>query len=201
MLSTSWQKAGYTGKIILSMDESLKKQTFPAESFTNGIEELNARLSKLESGVIVQKAEKEKEYNEIPKKVSGETETGEKVVVSEVPPKKTEIEKKGVTPTIQPKEAEAPPEKVTEADGFIDIGGGFLIKNVKLKPFGSSTRIIGEIMNKSDRGYGMIDFKVQAYNEENVFLGGHGFSIYGFRKDSTKTFEEVITGVGVGKDC
>ena len=47
----------------------------------------------------------------------------------------------------------------------------FFIKNVTFKPFGSSTRISGEIMNKSDRGYGMIDFKVQAYNEENVFLG------------------------------
>ncbi len=44
-------------KLILSMEESLKKQTSPAVSSTKGIEELNARLSKLESGVIVQKKE------------------------------------------------------------------------------------------------------------------------------------------------
>ena len=49
-------------KLILSMEESLKKQTSPAESFTEGIEELNARLSKLESGVIVQKTEEKKEF-------------------------------------------------------------------------------------------------------------------------------------------
>ncbi|MGR3292628.1 MAG: FxLYD domain-containing protein, partial [Candidatus Scalindua sp.] len=83
----------------------------------------------------------------------------------------------------------------TEVDGYIDIGGGFLIKNVKFKPFGTSTLISGEIMNKSDRNYGMIDFKVQAFDKENVYLGGHGFSVYGFKKGKTETFEEVITGV------
>ena len=29
------------------------------------------------------------------------------------------------------------------------------------------------------------------------YLGGHGFSVYGFKKDKTKTFEEVITGVEI----
>ncbi len=176
-------------KLIISMEGSLKKQT--------SIEELNARLSKLETGVIVQKTEGKKEYDKIPKEVSEIAETGKKVVVSEVPPKKIEIEKKDVTPTVQPKEAKVPAKKVTEANGYTDIGGGFLIKNLKLKTFGSSTRISGEIMNKSDRGYGMIDFKVQAYNEENVFLGGHGFSVYRFKKGETETFEEVITGVEI----
>jgi hypothetical protein len=183
-------------ELIVSMGESLKKQTSPAESSTKSIEELNARLSKLESGVIVQKTEEKKEFGEIPKEVSGKAEktekvkTGKKVVVSEVPPRKTETEEKDVTPTVQP-------EKVTEADGYIDIGGGFLIKNIKLKSFGSSTLISGEIMNKSDRGYGMIDFKVQAFDKENVYLGGHGFSVYGFKKGKTKTFEEVITGIRI----
>ena len=133
--------------------------------------------------------------NEIPKEVSEKTETGKDVVVSKDSPKKTEEEEIDSSAKVQPKEAEAPPEKVTQADGYIDIGGGFLIKNVKFKPFGSSTRISGEIMNKSDRGYGMIDFKVQAFDKENVFLGGHGFSVYGFKKGKTETFEEVITGV------
>ena len=43
----------------------------------------------------------------------------------------------------------------------------------------------------------MIDFKVQAFNKENVFLGGHGFSVYSFKKDKAKAFEEVITGVEI----
>ena len=92
-------------------------------------------------------------------------------MVSEAPPRKTEIEKEDVTSTVQPEEVKAPAKKVTEADGYMDIGGGFLIKNIKLKSFGSSTRISGKIMNKSDRGYGMIDFKVQAFDKENVLFG------------------------------
>ncbi len=200
-------------KLILSMEESLKKQTSPVESSTKGIEELNARLSKLESGVIVQKTEGEKEPIEISKGTGGKaaagenvvatevssekTETGKDVVVSEASTEKTEVVKKDATPEVQPEEAKEPPKKVAEADGYIEIGGDFLLKNVKLNPFGSSTRISGEIMNKSDRDYGMIDFKVQAFDNENVFLGGHGFSVYGFKKDETENFEEIITGIEV----
>jgi len=188
-------------KLILSMEESLKKQTSPAVSSTKGIEELNARLSKLESGVIVQK----KELKDIPKEVSEKAETGKEVVVSEVTPKKTETEKKvkagagekAASLEVKPEKVEAPVKKATEVDGYMDIGGGFLAKDIKLKSFGSSTRISGELMNKSDKGYGMIDFKVQAFNKENVFLGGHGFSVYSFKKDKAKAFEEVITGVEI----
>ena len=188
-------------KLILSMEESLKKQTSPAVSSTKGIEELNARLSKLESGVIVQK----KELKDIPKEVSEKAETGKEVVVSEVTPRKTETEKKvkagagekAASLEVKPEKVEAPVKKATEVDGYMDIGGGFLAKDIKLKSFGSSTRISGELMNKSDKGYGMIDFKVQAFNKENVFLGGHGFSVYSFKKDKAKAFEEVITGVEI----
>ena len=188
-------------KLILSMEESLKKQTSPAVSSTKGIEELNARLSKLESGVIVQK----KELKDIQKEVSEKAETGKEVVVSEVPPRKTETEKKvkagagekAASLEVKPEKVEAPVKKATEVDGYMDIGGGFLVKDIKLKSFGSSTRISGELMNKSDKGYGMIDFKVQAFNKENVFLGGHGFSVYSFKKDKAKAFEEVITGVEI----
>lgn len=186
-------------KLIMSMEEGSKKQTSSAESFTKGVEELNARLSKLESGVIVQKSEGEKESGEIAKEAGEKTEAGKDVVVSEVSSEKTEVEKKDAAPVVQPKETKVSPEKVTETDGSIDIGGGFFVKNLKMNPFGSSSLISGEVMNKSDRGYDMIDFKVQAYNEENVILGGHVFTIHGFRKDSTKTFEEVITGAEIKK--
>lgn len=177
-------------KLILSMEESLKEQTSPAESAAKGIEELNARLSRLESGVIVQK----KELKDI-KEVSEKAETGKKVVASEDSSKKTEEEKIDSSAKAQPEEAEALPGKVAVADGYIDIGEGFFIKNVKFKPFGTSTLISGEIMNNSDRGYGMIDFKVQAFDKRNVYLGGHGFSVYSLKKGKTGTFEEVITGI------
>ena len=180
-------------KLILSMEESLKKQTSPAVSSTKGIEELNARLSKLESGVIVQK----KELKDIPKEVSEKAETGKEVVASEALPEKAGEGDKAASLEVKPEKVEAPVKKATEVDGYMDIGGGFLAKDIKLKSFGSSTRISGELMNKSDKGYGMIDFKVQAFNKENVFLGGHGFSVYSFKKDKAKAFEEVITGVEI----
>ena len=185
--------------LILFMEDGLKKQTFPAESLAKGIDELNARLSELESGVVVQKTEEKKESVEISKEAIEKTETGKDAVASGEPLKKTEEGEIDASVKIQPEKAETPPEKVTEADGSIDIGGGFFIKNLKLKPFGSSSLISGDVMNKSDREYGMIDFKVQAFDKDNVILGGHGFTIHGFRKDGTKTFEEVITGVDIKK--
>ncbi len=152
-------------KILLTIKEGLKNQTIPTETLVKGIEELNSRLSNLESGVVVRKAEEIVEREP-------EAEIKEKVVVSKPPIKET-----------------------IEAKGFIDIGRGFFIKNVGFKPFGSSTYASGEIMNKSDRDYGIADFKINAYNEEGILLEDHGFSIMGLKKDSTVKFEEIIAGV------
>ena len=88
---------------------------------------------------------------------------------------------------IQPKTTKKPDKHAT-ASGLIDIGEGFFVKNIKFEPFGSSSQISGEIINKSDRDHGMTDFKVQAYDKENVPLGDQGFSVYGFSKGTTKTF-------------
>jgi hypothetical protein len=41
----------------------------------------------------------------------------------------------------------------------------------------------------------MTDFKVQAYDKENIPLGAQGFSVYGFNKGISKPFEEIIVGV------
>jgi Skp family chaperone for outer membrane proteins len=172
------------GKALLAIEGGFR-QILPAESPAKGmeaavlafkqkqkeIEEINARLSRLESGTIVLKTEETVEKKP-------EAEIKEKVVVSE-------------TPT---EGAKAPTEKPSEMKGFTNIGGGFFIKNIELKPFGSSTYISGEIMNKSDRDYSIVDFKVQAYSEENDLLGDHSFSIKGFKRDGTKTFEEVMAG-------
>ncbi|MFQ5685482.1 MAG: hypothetical protein ACE5GV_02360 [Candidatus Scalindua sp.] len=206
------------GKLIVSMEDSLKKQTSPAESFTKGIEELNARLSKLESGVIVQrkglKTEAEKHVA-----ASGdhreETKTEEHGTASGVHHEKTEVATHAAAPDVHHKKAESekhavaskarrkkpktPAQKTPEEKGLIDVGEGFFVKNIKFKPFGSSSKISGEIVNKSKRGYGMIDFKIQAYNKDNVPLGGLGFSIYGFKKGKVGTFEEIIAGVETKK--
>jgi len=159
-------------RLVLTIKEGLKNQTIPTETLVKGIEELNARLSNLESGVVVRKAEEIVEREP-------EAEIKEKVVVSEAPKE----------------EAKALIKETIEAKGFIDIGRGFFIKNVGFKPFGSSSYMNGEIMNKSDRDYGIADFKINAYNEEGILLEDHGFSIRGLKKDSTVKFEEIIAGV------
>ncbi len=156
-------------KMLLAIEEGFKKQITPPESLVKSIEDLKVRLSDLESGTIVRKKE------EIIEKEL-EVKTKEEVVSSE-----------------------APTEEISETKGFTDIGKGFFIKNVEFKPFGSSSYMKGEIMNKSGIDYSTVDFKVQTYNEEDVPLGGHGFSINGFKKGSTKIFEEVLVGVEPNK--
>ncbi len=167
-------------ELILSMKESLQKQTSPDESLVSGIEELNARLSKLESGVLVQAVTEHGKHEE------------EKHVAAPAEHHETQEEAKHIA---TPAEHHEKPQEHIEKTGLIDIGEGFSIKNIKFEPFGSSSQISGEIMNTSDRDYGMTDFKVQAYDNENAPLGGHRFSVYGISKGITKPFEEIIVGI------
>ena len=167
--------------LILSMKESLQKQTSPDESLVSGIEELNSRLSKLESGVLVQQALKEHGKPTEAKHAAapaGRHETHEET-------------KHAAAPAGHHEEPQAHAGKTD----LIDIGEGLFVKNIKFEPFGSSAQISGEMVNKSDRDYGMADFKVQTYDNEKIPLGNQGFSIYGFNKGTTKPFEEIIVGV------
>ncbi|KHE90963.1 MAG: hypothetical protein SCABRO_03264 [Candidatus Scalindua brodae] len=168
-------------ELILTMKESLQKQVSPDESLVTGIEELNARLSKIESGTLVQvvtEQGKNEEAKQAATPADEHRETNEEV-------------KLAAAPAVQD---EKPQADIKKTD-LIGIGDGFFIKNIKLEPFGSSSQISGEIMNKSDRDHGMIDFKARAYDKENAPLGSQGFSIYGFNKGTTKPFEEIIVGV------
>ena len=213
---------------ILSMKESLQRQTSHEESYVKSIEEMNTRLNKLETGVLVQaiaeqSKHEEKKHTSTP---SGHKEThGEEKHVS-APSGHQEThgeEKHAAVPSGhqgthgEEKHATVPsghqgthgeekhaaissghhekPQAHAEKTDLIDIGEGLFIKNIKFDPFGSSSQISGELVNKSNRNYGMIDFSIRAYDNENVFLGKQGFSLYGFSKDITKPFEEIIVGV------
>jgi uncharacterized coiled-coil protein SlyX len=176
--------------LILSMKESLQRQTSPEESLVNGIEELNARLSKIESGVLVQAVTEHGKHEE-EKHVATPAEHHEEAKHIATPAEHHEEAKHIAAPT----EHHEKPQAHVEKTDLIDIGEGFFVKNIKFEPFGSSSQISGEIMNKSDRGHGMIDFKAQAYDKENVPLGSQGFSVYGFGKGITKSFEEIIVGI------
>lgn len=167
-------------ELILSMKESLQKQTSPDESLVSGIEELNSRLSKLESGVLVQAATEHGKHEE------------EKHAAA--PARHHETHEEAIHVATAVGHHEKPQTHVEKTD-LIDIGEGFSIKNIKFESFGSSSQIRGEIMNTSDRDHGMTDFEVQAYDSENTPLGGHRFSVYSFNKGTTKSFEEIIVGI------
>jgi uncharacterized coiled-coil protein SlyX len=177
-------------ELILSMKESLQKQTSPDESLVSGIEELNSRLSKLESGVLVQ-AVTEHGKHEVEEHAAASAGHHEEAKHAAAPTEHHEEAMHAAAPTEHHEEPQAHVEKT----GLIDIGEGFFVKNIKFKPFGSSSQISGEIMNKSDKDHGMIDFKALAYDKENIPLGDQGFSLYGFSKGMTKPFEEIIVGV------
>ncbi len=91
------------------------------------------------------------------------------------------------------------PDQYPTIPGLIDIDEGFFVKNIKFKTFGSSSQINGELVNKSEMDYGMMDFELQAYDTDNVPLGGLRFSIYGFEKDKVVSFEEIIAGIELKK--
>jgi len=188
-------------ELILSMKESLQKQTSPDESLVSGIEELNSRLSKLESGVLVQAAVEHGKHEEEKHEEAGHHEEAkhaaapaghhEEAKHAAAPVEHHEEAKHAAAPT----EHHVEPQEHIEKTDLIDIGEGFFVKNIKFKPFGSSSQISGELVNKSDRDHGMIDFKALAYDKENSPLGDQGFSVYGFSKGMTKPFEEIIVGV------
>ena len=183
-------------ELILSMKESLQKQSSPDESLVSGIEELNSRLSKLESGVLVQAAvehgkHEEAGQHEEAKHATAPDEHHEEAKHAAAPDEHHEEAKHAAAPGGHHEEPQAHGEKTD----LINIGEGFFVKNIKFEPFGSSSQISGEIVNQSDRDHGMTDFKVQAYDKENVPLGDQGFSVYGFNKGTTKPFEEIIVGV------
>ena len=182
--------------LILSMKESLQKQTSPDESLANGIEELNARLSKLESGVLVQAVTEHGKHEEAKHAAApaGHHETHEEAKHVAAPAEHHETHEEAEHVATSDEHHEKPQAHVEKTD-LIDIGEGFSIKNIKFEPFGSSSQISGEIMNTSDRDHGMTDFKVQAYDKENTPMGGHRFSVYSFSKGITKPFEEIIVGI------
>ncbi len=219
-------------ELILSMKESLQKQTSPDQSLVSGMEELKSRLNKLESGVLVQavtehsKLKEEKHiaspagrhgtheeakhaaapagHHEEVKHAAAPAGHHEEAKHAAAPAEHHEEAKHAAAPAEHHEEAKhaaAPaehhetPQAHAEKAGLVDIGDGLFVKNIKFEPFGSSSQVSGKITNKSDRDHGMTTFKVQAYDKENVPLGGQEFSVYGFNKGATKSFEEIIVGV------
>ncbi|GAX61700.1 hypothetical protein SCALIN_C27_0095 [Candidatus Scalindua japonica] len=213
--------------IIISMKETLQKQTSPDETYLKSIEEMNTRLNKLETGyVVVQKKELKTEtgkHSSEPDTHHGSTK-GEPLADSSDHHVESGADTHAAPDTHQKKPGDAhavasephheipktqkhvsapaahheEPKAHAKKTDLIDIGEGLFVKNIKFEPFGSSSQIKGKIVNKSDRDYGMMDVKIQTFDKESLPLGEHRFSVYGFNKGITKSFEEIIVGVNSG---
>ena len=84
---------------------------------------------------------------------------------------------------------------VLEAQGFIDIGDNFFIKDVSFISFGSSVKVSGSLMNDTERNYNIANMKMFLYDSMGVLLRSHDFSVIGINKGNVKSFEEIVSGV------
>ncbi len=190
--------------LISSMRDNMQKQTELAVTF--GIEDMKTRISNLESGISKHAPDRHAETHDghAPDKHVTKTHEEHDEHSPEMHGTKTHDDHdehspdRHVTKTHDDHEGQAPAKHAT-TPGLIDIGEGFFVKNVKFQSFGSSSQISGEIENKSEMDYGMIDFKLLVYDTETVPLGDLGFSLYGLRKGKVSKFEEIIAGVGPKK--
>ncbi len=190
------EKLSRQDTLIVSMQDNLEKQTSLTESY--GIEDLRTRVGKLESGALMRTLTNQEEHpSEEHVTTSDDHHEGhppEEHVIASDGHREGHPSEEHVIASDGHREGHPSEEHVT-TPGLIDIGRGFFVKNIKFEPFGSSSQISGEIMNKSEMDHGMIDFELQTYDLENVPLGGLRFSIYGFKKGKVSTFEEIIAGI------
>ncbi|MFQ5956387.1 MAG: FxLYD domain-containing protein [Candidatus Brocadiales bacterium] len=94
--------------------------------------------------------------------------------------------------------AEEAKPKTPEEEGFEKIGEGFYVRNVLFKPFGSSSRVTGELKNLSSIDYRYAIFNIMVYDLDNVLVSDHDFTVKGLKKDTVKPFKLTITGANPG---
>lgn len=94
--------------------------------------------------------------------------------------------------------AEEARPKTPEEEGFEKIGEGFYVRNVRFKPFGSSSKVSGEIKNLSDNDYRYAIFNITVYNLDNVLVSDHDFTLKGLKRGIVKRFNLTLTGAEPG---
>lgn len=81
------------------------------------------------------------------------------------------------------------------AQGFIDVGDNFYVKNINFRAFGSSVEVSGKVMNNTERSYNVANFRIFVYDNGGKYLRNQDFSVKGLKKGNIKSFKEVISGV------
>jgi predicted nucleic acid-binding Zn-ribbon protein len=170
-------------KSLLVITEGIKKSKTPSEDIEKKIEEFNTRLTGLESDAISMRdtvAQKGHGTGTGEDAGSHATESTDHVVAGH---------------QAESHDAGAHRQESQEMEGYIDIGMGFFVKDLKFSSFGSSCRVDGEMVNKSERYYSSADFVLKVFNNVGRQLGGHSFSIIALNQDHKKVFQEILTGV------
>lgn len=80
-----------------------------------------------------------------------------------------------------------------KAEGFREVGGGFLVGRLRYERRGQGPAIIiGEVANGSGRDFRQASFDVTAYGEEGKVMGRGRFSISDLRPGETKGFDASL---------
>ncbi|GJQ58849.1 MAG: hypothetical protein D8M57_01865 [Candidatus Scalindua sp. AMX11] len=158
-------------KSLVAITENVKKRKNSSNDLEKKMKEVHTRLDDLETGAVVVKRE------EVIEKGHGtDTKSKDHAAVGH----DTAGEHK---------------QESHEMEGYIDIGMGFFIKDLTFVSFGSSCRVQGEIVNRSETYYSTAEFIIMVFNNVGNKLKKQNFSITGFSQGDTKFFEEILTGV------
>ncbi|MDR4504985.1 MAG: hypothetical protein MRK01_09380 [Candidatus Scalindua sp.] len=182
IISALTEKMATQDKSLLVIMDDFKKGTSSSEDLGKKIEKLNKRLAELESGAVIVKGGSVAQKGHGTEKKEGSQATGSKDQVAA--DHKTESHDTGEHK-----------QESDEMKGYIDIGMGFFINDLKFVSFGSSCRVQGEIVNKSKRYYSTADFIIKVFDKVGKQLGGQGFSLIGLSQNHKADFEEILTGV------
>ncbi len=174
-----------------TINENIDKKMASLEALTKNIDEKMAQLTKFTDAVnkIEQKGgslEKVLAANigTLPKKAIPGAGAGAKATEKAKP---VEAEKK--------KKKEFSIADVLQAQGFMDIGSNFFVKDISFNSFGSSVEVSGKLMNATDKNYNVANIRIFVYDGSNQLIRNQDFSVKGIRKGNVMPFSEIISGV------
>lgn len=184
IISALTEKMATQDSSLLVITEDFKKSATSSKDLDKKIKKLTKRLADLESGAVIVKSDS------VAQKPHG-TETGETPLREEPhgTGSKDKVAKAGSHGASEHKQ-ESP-----EMEGYIDIGMGFFVKDVKFISFGSSCRVQGEVVNKSKRRFSTANFVIKVFDKAGKKLREQSFSLIGLNQDQKMVFEEILTGV------
>ncbi|MCP5003238.1 MAG: hypothetical protein GY941_04695 [Planctomycetes bacterium] len=186
------EKVDTQNKSLFMIKEDVNKNKTPSEDLEHKIEEFHERLADLESGTVMRKKDTVVHKGHGTETKGAPSHTAD---AHDTEAKGHEVTGHESGHKTDRHDTAAHKQDSHEMVGYIDIGMGFFIKDLKFASFGSSCRAGGEMVNKSETYYSTADFVIRVFNNVGKQLGGQDFSIIGFGQRQSKIFDEILTGV------